>query len=198
MMIARLTLALAGAVAVIAVSAPASATQDADVDAGRQVFDSNCAMCHGADAAGMMGMHPSLRGAIERLTREGVEVTIRNGRATNPPMPAFDGRLTDRQIQQVVSYIDTLPPGPRNFGPQTDGNGMMDGMMDGMMGGWMWLLPLVALVAIVLAVLAIVRWSRDPRGGPAARSAREVLDQRYAAGEMDRDEYLQRRRDLEG
>lgn len=107
----------------ITVMAPASATQDADVDAGRQIFESNCAMCHGSDASGMMGMHPSLRGAVERLTREGVEVTVRNGRDTDPPTPPFEGHLTDREIEHVIAYIDSLPPGPRNFGPDTEGGG---------------------------------------------------------------------------
>ncbi|MBW3561909.1 MAG: c-type cytochrome [Actinobacteria bacterium] len=183
------------AASVITVMAPASATQDAGVDAGRQIFESNCAMCHGSDASGMMGMHPSLRGAVERLTREGVEVTVRNGRDTNPPMPPFEGHLTDREIEQVIAYIDSLPPGPRNFGPDTDGGGMMDGMM----GGWMWILPALVLIVIALAVLAIVRRSNDGRTtNTDDRSPREVLDQRYAAGEIDRDEYLQRRDDLEG
>jgi hypothetical protein len=45
-------------------------------------------MCHGSDAARMTGTHPSLRGAVERLSSEGVEVTIRKGRTTMPPMPA--------------------------------------------------------------------------------------------------------------
>lgn len=183
------------AASVITVMAPASATQDADVDAGRQIFESNCAMCHGSDASGMMGMHPSLRGAVERLTREGVEVTVRNGRDTDPPMPPFEGHLTDREIEHVIAYIDSLPPGPRNFGPDTEGGGMMDGMM----GGWMWILPALVLIVIALAVLAIVRRSNDGRTAYTDdRSPREVLDQRYAAGEIDRDEYLQRRDDLEG
>lgn len=72
-------------------------------------------------------------------------------------------------------------------------------MMDGMMGGWMWILPALVLIVIALAVLAIVRRSNDGRTAYTDdRSPREVLDQRYAAGAIDRDEYLQRRDDLEG
>lgn len=179
--------------AVITVMAPAWAAQDADVDAGRRVFESNCAMCHGSDAAGMMGMHPSLRGAVDRLTREGVEVTVRNGRDTDPPMPPFEGRLTDREIEQVIAYVSSLPPGPRNFGPDTEGGGMMDGMM----GGWMWIVPALVLMVIALAVFAIVRGSNDRRTRSTDASPRELLDRRYAAGEIGRDEYLQRRDDLD-
>jgi putative membrane protein len=149
-------------------------------------------MCHGNDASGMMGMHPSLRGAVDRLTREGVEVTIRNGRDTTPPMPAFDGRLTDPEVEQVVTYLDTLPPGPRNFGPDSQG-----GMMDGTMSGWMWLVPVLIVVVAVVAALALTRaWSSRPRGGSTV-SPREVLDRRYAEGQLTRDEYLQQRNDIE-
>ncbi len=139
-------MALAGSVAV-------AGEPPADVESGREVFLANCAMCHGQDAGGMMGMHPSLRGAVDRLTREGVEVAVRKGRDTEPPMPAFEGRLSDQQIEQVIAYIDSLPPGPRNFGadPAEGGN-----MMDGMMNSGMWLIPLAVLAAIAFAIVA---WS---------------------------------------
>lgn len=189
----RFALALLGLSVFLTMSAPATAGQDSDVEEGRRIFEANCAMCHGADASGMMGMHPSLRGAVERLSVEGVQVTIREGRDTNPPMPAFEDRLTEREIDQVTTYLDTLPPGPRNFGPDSDG----DGMMDGMMGGWMWLLPILVVVASALALLAIVRGVRARRNASGGPSPRDVLDERYAAGEIDRDEYLERRDDLE-
>ncbi|MBW3606339.1 MAG: c-type cytochrome [Actinobacteria bacterium] len=192
---------------------PAPAATEAATSPGRDIFEAHCAMCHGADAAGMMGMHPSLRGAVERLTRAGVEVTVRNGRDTNPPMPAFDDRLTDRQIDDVIAYIASLPTGPRNFGPSmpmmragdvddqtTRGRGMMDG---GMMGGFavLWIILIVALIALAVAAVAwLVRnmggsgRAGDPRGD--SPHARAELDRRYAAGELSRDEYLQRREDL--
>ncbi len=78
---------LAGSPPGVAASQPVDAPgRPGDVEAGEQVFQANCAMCHGADASGMMGMHPSLRGAIDRLSREGVEVAIREGRRTETPM----------------------------------------------------------------------------------------------------------------
>lgn len=67
---------------------------------------------------------------------------------------------------------------------------MMDG---GMMMGWMLIWPLLVLVG--LALLGYVAF-RLARGGTAGRSspARRILDERYARGEIDEDEY-QRRRD---
>ncbi|MBA2273940.1 MAG: c-type cytochrome [Actinobacteria bacterium] len=95
-------------------------------------------------------------------------MTIRNGRDTNPPMPAFEGRLNDEEIADVIAYLDTLPVGPRNFGPGA--GGIMGGDMDGMMGGGMWswfawnVLFLVVLAAIDIASAFVVRglWGKDP------------------------------------
>jgi mono/diheme cytochrome c family protein len=180
-------------------SGPAQAQGNGgDASAGRGVFQANCAMCHGADAAGMMGMHPSLRGAVERLSRQGVEVTIRKGRATQPPMPAFEGRLTDAEIADVVAYIASLPVGPRNFGPEGGGGGMMGrGMMGDRRRDWdpvVWATVLLVILAIAAALILALRRARPTAFGEDARS---VLDHRYAAGELSREEYLERRRDLE-
>jgi mono/diheme cytochrome c family protein/uncharacterized membrane protein len=199
-------------VAGVLVLAPGdSAAQAAgNADAGQDVYAANCAMCHGTDAAGMMGMHPALRGAIERLTVEGVEVTIRNGRQTTPPMPAFDDRLSDEQIADVIAYLDTLPMGPRNFGPEMsepggmmpDG-GMMDGMMDGGWDGGDVLSAVVLSVLVVVLILgAVVMVTQRRRQAPgdgrhAGESPRAILDRRYAAGELSREQYRQAREDLD-
>ncbi len=169
-----------------------------DTARGQELFQANCAMCHGSDATGMMGMHPALRGAVDRLTAEGVEVTIRNGRDTRPPMPAFGGRLGDDDIADLIAYLEALPPGPRNFGPEGANGPIDNGPMGRMMGGGivmvLWTLLLVSLIA--LSVAGTVRFLRRGRRGES--SAREQLDVRYARGEFDREDYLQRRRDLEG
>lgn len=122
-----------------------------DEEAGAVVYSGHCAMCHGGDATGMMGMHPALRGAVDRLSLEGVEVAIRNGRSTTPPMPAFGDRLSDDEIDNVIAYVAGLPDGPRNFGPGS-GSGMGRGMMDGMMdGGPGWMFAVVVTLAAALA-----------------------------------------------
>lgn len=194
------TLLASMAAAALLIPTPAIA-QSGDPEAGRQVFESNCAMCHGGDASGMMGMHPSLRGAVERLSREGVEVTVRKGRDTMPPMPSFEDRLSDEEIDDVVTYLDTLPVGPRNFGGEGE---MMD--MNGMMGGgmWAWLLWAAVLLVVVAAVLigsvvaARALWRRSA-GPPGAgeKAALGILKERYARGEIDRDNYEERRRALQ-
>jgi len=192
---------LLATVAAAAMATPAQA--QADPQRGRELFERNCAMCHGPDAAGMVGMHPSLRGAVQRLSRAGVEVTIRKGRNTTPPMPSFDRRLSNDQIQDVIAYLDTLPVGPRNFGPE--GSGMMDGngMMGGgrMMSGWWSLLLLGAigvfvLLGLVALLFLLTWWFRSSRPGSKSR-ALEILKERYARGEIEHDEFEQRRATLE-
>ncbi len=186
---------IALAIVTVALLPTTARAQSGDPGSGRELFQSNCAMCHGDDASGMMGMHPSLRGAVERLSLEGVRVTIRRGRDTMPPMPSFEGRLSEKEIDDLVAYLDTLPVGPRNFGGDGD---MMD--MDGMMGGGVgWLvgavLLLVIVASLVMALVLVARkpWSRGASGG----SALDILKERYARGEIDRDEYEERRRALQ-
>lgn len=170
--------------------------QMADPEAGRELFEGNCAMCHGADAEGMLGMHPSLRGAVERLTIEGVEVTIRKGRDTEPPMPSFENRLTAEEIGELVAYLDTLPVGPRNFG---GGSGMMN--MDGMMSGGMMVgmvVFLVILVALIVGLVIALRSFRAANGShPREADPVAILKERYARGEIDHEEFEERRRVLQ-
>lgn len=68
-------------------------------------------------------------------------------------------------------------------------------------GPFMGVVMLAAVVAVIVAGVLVLRhfWhiggrERDGAGG----QARAILDERYARGEIDREEYLRRRRDLEG
>ena len=72
----------------------------------------------------------------------------------------------------------------------------------GMMGGWGWvfmLLLLIVFVAIVAGLLrdlfAGPRAHRGAAGFPSA-SARDILDERFARGEIDADEYKRRRAEV--
>jgi putative membrane protein len=88
-------------------------------------------------------------------------------------------------------------------------------MWDGgyMMGaGWFWMpVMLIAIALIVVGVILLIRGlgssRQDDRQGvapsagpppPGVRSstALQVLEERYARGEIDRDEFLRRREDL--
>ena len=90
-----------------------------------------------------------------------------------------------------------LPASAQDYGPWR--------MHEWMGWGWggMWFGPLLMLAVIVLfvaLVVLLVRWLGGERGLPSAatRTAREILDERYARGEIDREEYLKRRQDVSG
>jgi putative membrane protein len=66
--------------------------------------------------------------------------------------------------------------------------------------GWMWIWPLLVLVGLVILGVVAVRMTQGrSSGGPGApaSTARQVLDDRYARGEIDEDEYRKRRSALQ-
>jgi putative membrane protein len=85
---------------------------------------------------------------------------------------------------------------------------MMHGRWRDTMGNWplgialLWLAIVLVVVGLVVAALVWAARSVGSSGsqrttGSPSSPAREVLDQRYARGEISREEYLQSRRDLE-
>jgi uncharacterized membrane protein len=89
-------------------------------------------------------------------------------------------------------------------GHMMDG-GTMDGSMmgGGMMGGgafmWFWaVFALLVLALLVVGVVWLVRTLASPGPGGTTSTARQELDLRYDRGELTREEYQQRRIDLEG
>ncbi len=70
---------------------------------------------------------------------------------------------------------------------------MMDGIGMGFGGGFMWLI----WIAVILLIVWAVRDTR-PGGGHPKRTPLEILDDRYARGEIDDEEYRRRRATLGG
>ena len=64
------------------------------------------------------------------------------------------------------------------------------------------LLSLLLVAAVVVGVIFLVRhlWTGGgaDKGSISRSGALDYLDERYARGEIDRDEYLQRKKDIAG
>jgi len=65
-------------------------------------------------------------------------------------------------------------------------------------GFWMGMWMLVFWVALVLLVVWVVRTLSDGKSSPKESRAMAILEERFARGEIDRDEFEQRRSALEG
>ena len=82
----------------------------------------------------------------------------------------------------------------------------------GMMGGWggyggygYGIFGMIIWVVILIAVVALVVWLVRSLAGPGMHhlpprrsSGLDVLEERYARGEINRDEYLQKKKDMGG
>ena len=68
----------------------------------------------------------------------------------------------------------------------------MGGMIFGPLFMIIWLAILVAAIVFVLRYLGVLPGAGDGAG----RTARDILDERFARGEIDREEYDQRRKAL--
>ena len=80
-----------------------------------------------------------------------------------------------------------------------DRNMMGGGMMGGCAFMWFWaLFAVLVLALLVVGVVWLVRTLAGPGPGGSTSAARQELDLRYARGELTREEYQQRRADLEG
>ncbi len=73
-------------------------------------------------------------------------------------------------------------------------------MMNGVLMGWMWIWPVLVLVGLVAIVNAVVLWARGGSGRSAPDTvgrARQILDERFARGEIDEGEYRRMREALQ-
>ncbi len=101
---------LAGSVlALVMFTACAHATDPA---AGKDLFAGKCVMCHGADGSGntAMGKRFNIQNlrAPEIQKRSDVELAASITKGKNK-MPAFEGKLTSEQINNVIAHIRELP-----------------------------------------------------------------------------------------
>lgn len=94
-----------------------------------------------------------------------------------------------------------IPEFISQWGTGNWGSGMGNGWGMGMGGGFMWLMPLFWLVILGLLIWFVVSLVRGDvhEGGPKTRnkSPLDILNERYARGEIDTEEFVERRNKLE-
>ena len=81
---------------------------------------------------------------------------------------------------------------------------MMDWQWDhgwGAMHGFGWIFFVFFWIAVILAIVALVRWLGASSGQtlpppPREKSALDILDERFARGEIEQQEYEQKRQVL--
>jgi mono/diheme cytochrome c family protein len=81
-------------------SAATGSGASGDDSAGKAVFAANCASCHAADGTG--GVGPDLTTLPAAADPAVVAKQVQNGGAI---MPAFSGKLSDQEIQDVAAYV---------------------------------------------------------------------------------------------
>ena len=102
--------------AAIACSLAAAALEFTGCDSrqhGEQLFEQHCVECHEMPNPELKKQPPKLEGLFHSktlpsgapATDEQVRRTIIEGRGT---MPAFDGRLSGRDVSDLVRYLHTL------------------------------------------------------------------------------------------
>jgi mono/diheme cytochrome c family protein len=100
----------------------------ADIAAGQELYQANCAACHGAQGQGQPNWqerradgklpappmngdghtwhHPD--GQLFAMVKQGIEALAPEGYKSD--MQGFDDRLSDREIRQVLAYIKSTWP----------------------------------------------------------------------------------------
>ncbi|MCC6611019.1 MAG: SHOCT domain-containing protein [Burkholderiales bacterium] len=77
----------------------------------------------------------------------------------------------------------------------------MWGHMGGYGGGWGFGPLSMALfwILIIAGIVVLGKWIFDRSGGaPRGKSALDILEERYARGEIGKEEFEQKKRDIEG
>jgi putative membrane protein len=63
--------------------------------------------------------------------------------------------------------------------------------------GFGWIFMVLFWVLVTLGIVALAKWLSSTRGGGSTRRPLDILQERYARGEITREQYEQMRRDLE-
>lgn len=106
--------AMGGGYAVFASSSSATDTgmSQADINAGRQLYETSCITCHGANLEGVTDQGPSLIG----VGGAAVDFQVSTGRmpatGQGSDEPAKEAKFTEKEIEQLAAYVESIGGGP--------------------------------------------------------------------------------------
>lgn len=89
-------------------SHPQNAAQSAQLQAGKKIFSSTCAACHGLDGRG--GEHaPDIAGSpdVRQMTEAQIFRMVHDG-SDSGAMPAFGSTFSEEQIHSIIAYLRVL------------------------------------------------------------------------------------------
>jgi ubiquinol-cytochrome c reductase cytochrome c subunit len=106
--------AVGGGYALMAPSSGADQTSmsASDVEQGRQLFETSCITCHGANLQGVQGRGPSLIGVGEAATYFQVSTGRMPATAQGAYEPRKPAKFDELQTQQIAAYVGSVGGGP--------------------------------------------------------------------------------------
>ena len=85
-----------------ALGRPALATE---AGSGAKIFSANCAACHVGGRNVIMADKTLKKEALGKYGMDSLEAIVKQVTNGKNAMPAFKGRLTDKQIEEVGGYV---------------------------------------------------------------------------------------------
>jgi mono/diheme cytochrome c family protein len=89
-------------------SAASPPSQAEAAENGMQVYERNCATCHGDDLSGKVGPALGPGSNAAALGDDQLEIQIREG---GNGMPGWDGLIPEEDIEAVIAYLRSVQAG---------------------------------------------------------------------------------------
>lgn len=117
--VARTIVAALSAALLLILFTLAASAQEGDITRGSQIYDANCAVCHGPEGQGRVGMNlsedfPALdpNAYVQSVVEKGIDGT------TMPPWShTYGGPLSDQEIADVSAFVVSLSGGRSPMAP---------------------------------------------------------------------------------
>ena len=101
----RLIIAVVCMLSVALFALPSNALAGGDAEAGAATFSANCAACHMGGMNAVQAEKTLQKDALEKYGKDSPEAIITQVTNGNGAMPAFGGRLSEADIENVAAYV---------------------------------------------------------------------------------------------